>query len=97
MTTPRRHEKTQTERDGAIVSRESIRLGNLAQRARSMRLHTGLSKMFWVEVISTAAYLLNRDPSVSIDNKLLEEEWIGKSVNLSHLKVFDCLLYTHQC
>ncbi|RVX06993.1 Retrovirus-related Pol polyprotein from transposon TNT 1-94 [Vitis vinifera] len=33
----------------------------LNERARSMRLHAGLPKTFWVDVVSTTAYLINED------------------------------------
>ena len=38
----------------------------LNERARSMRIHFGLPKMFWVEAVSTAAYLINRGSSVPL-------------------------------
>ena len=50
----------------------------LNECARSMRLHVGLSKTFWADVISTAAYLINRGPSVPTEFRLLEEVWSGK-------------------
>ena len=31
----------------------------LNEHARSMRLHAGLPKTFWADVVSTAAYLIN--------------------------------------
>ena len=60
-----------------------------------MRIHADLPKIFWVGAVSTAAYLINRGPSVPLDCKLPEEEWTGKSASLSHLKVFDCVSYVH--
>ena len=36
----------------------------LNERARSMRIHCGLHKTFWPDVVSTTAYLINRGPSV---------------------------------
>ena len=33
--------------------------GTVNERARSMRLHAGLPKTFWVDVVITAAYLIN--------------------------------------
>ncbi|RVW84844.1 Retrovirus-related Pol polyprotein from transposon TNT 1-94 [Vitis vinifera] len=67
----------------------------LNERARSMRLHVGLPKTFWVDAVSTAAYLINRGPSVPMEFRLLEEVWSGKEVKFSHLKVFGCISYVH--
>lgn len=51
--------------------------------------------MFWDVIVNTATYLINRDPSVPLGCKLPEKEWIGKVMNLSHLKVFNCIFYMH--
>ena len=67
----------------------------LTERARSMRLHAGLPKQFWAEAVSTAAYLINRGPSVPLEHKIPEEVWSGKEIKLSHLKVFGCVAYVH--
>ena len=67
----------------------------LNERARSMRIHAGLPKMFWAEAVNTAAYLINRGPSIPLDGKISEEVWSGKEVNLSHLRVFGCISYVH--
>ena len=45
--------------------------------------------------ISTAAYLINRRPSVPMEFRLLEEVWRGKEVKFSHLKVFGCVSYVY--
>ena len=45
----------------------------LNERARSIRLHAGLPKIFWADAISTATYLINRGPSVSMEFRLPEE------------------------
>ncbi|RVW94392.1 Retrovirus-related Pol polyprotein from transposon TNT 1-94 [Vitis vinifera] len=67
----------------------------LNERARSMRLHVGLPKKFWADAVSTAAYLINRGPSVPMEFRLPEEVWSGKEVKFSHLKVFACVSYVH--
>lgn len=41
------------------------------KRARSMRMHPGLAKAFWVDVVNTT-YLINKGPTVPFDFKLLE-------------------------
>ena len=67
----------------------------LNERARSMRLYAGLPKTFWVDAISTAAYLINRGPSVPLNGELSEEVWTSKEVTLLHLRVFGCVSYVH--
>ena len=67
----------------------------LNERARSMRLHAGLPKTFWVDAVSTAAYLKNRRPSVPMEFRLPKEVWSGKEVKFSYLKVFCCIFYVH--
>ena len=67
----------------------------LNERARSMKIHAGLPKMFWAEAVNTVAYLINRGPSIPLDGKVPEEVWSEKAVNLSHLRVFGCISYVH--
>ena len=59
----------------------------LNERARSMRLYAGLLKTFWADAVSTAAYPINREPSVPMEFRLPEDVWSGKEVKFSHLKV----------
>ena len=43
------------------------------EQARRMKLHSGLPKMFWADVVNTAVYLINRGPSVPLEYRLSEE------------------------
>ena len=65
------------------------------ERARSMRLHSGLPKIFWADTVNTTVYLINRGPSVPLEHRLPEEVWNGREVSLNHLKVFGCVSYVH--
>ena len=38
----------------------------LLEWERSMRIHAGLPKCFWTDIVSTATYLINRGPSVPL-------------------------------
>ena len=67
----------------------------LNEHARSMRLHAELPKTFWADAVSTAAYLINREPLVPIKFRLPEEVWSSKEVKFCHLKVFGCVYYIH--
>lgn len=67
----------------------------LTERARSLRVQSGLPKQFWAEAVNTAAYLINRGPSVPLEHRIPEEVWSGKETKLSHLRVFGCVAYVH--
>ena len=67
----------------------------LTERVKSMRIQSGLPKLFWVEAVNTAAYLINRGPSVPLEHRIPEEVWSQKEVNYSHLRVFGCVAYVH--
>ncbi|RVW41165.1 Retrovirus-related Pol polyprotein from transposon TNT 1-94 [Vitis vinifera] len=66
-----------TPQQNGVAERMNITLN---ERARSMRLHAGLPKTFWADAVSTAAYLINRGPSVPMEFRLPEEVWSGKEV-----------------
>nr|KYP41605.1 Retrovirus-related Pol polyprotein from transposon TNT 1-94 [Cajanus cajan] len=65
----------------------------LNERPKSMRIHAGLPKTFWADVVSTTLYLINQGPSFPIGSKIPKEEWQSKDVSLSHLKVFGFVSY----
>jgi len=58
-----------------------------------MRIHEALPKTLCAETMSTTTYLINKGPSIPLEFKILEEEWQGKDVSLSHLKLFGCVSY----
>lgn len=43
--------------------------------------------------MNTTVYLINRSHSVPLNEDLPKKMWSDKHVSLSHLKIFDCLLY----
>jgi hypothetical protein len=45
--------------------------------------------------VGTACYLVNRSPSLALDDKTPQEVWTGKKPSLTHLKVFSCDAYVH--
>ena len=64
----------------------------LNELARNLRLHAGLPK---ANAFHTAAYLINRGPTIPMEFKIPEEVWSSKEVKFSHLKVFGCVSYVH--
>jgi hypothetical protein len=67
----------------------------IMERARSMRLYAGLPLQFWADDVNTVVYLIKKGPSISLDGRIPEEEWTGKKVNYSFLKIFGCEAFVH--
>eukprot|EP00253_Pinus_taeda_P030986 PITA_30986 len=42
-----------------------------------------------------ACYLVNKSPSLALEDKTPQEVWTGKKPSLSHLRVFGCDAYVH--
>ncbi|KAL2251622.1 UNVERIFIED_CONTAM: Retrovirus-related Pol polyprotein from transposon TNT 1-94 [Sesamum indicum] len=59
----------------------------LNERARCMRLKSGLPKMFWADTVNTAAFLINRGPSVPLNNRIPEEVWSAYILNDDRTKL----------
>ena len=60
-----------------------------------MSAHAKLSKIFWVQVLMTTTYVINRSPSENLDGDVPQGVWTDKDVSYRHLKVFECLAYVH--
>ncbi|TXG61042.1 hypothetical protein EZV62_012405 [Acer yangbiense] len=67
----------------------------ILERVRSMLSCSKLPAKFWVETVHTAAYLINRTPSLAIELKSPLEKWSSHSVGYSNLKVFGCTAFVH--
>ncbi|KAG8480597.1 hypothetical protein CXB51_024789 [Gossypium anomalum] len=67
----------------------------IIENVRCMLSNANLPKLFWAETASTACFLINRSPSVSIEKKTPQEVWSGNSANYSDLKIFGCPAYAH--
>jgi len=61
-------------------------------RMRALLYDSGLSKQFWGFAARTAAYLINRSPTVSLDKTPIEM-WTGRKPDLRKLKLFGCRAY----
>lgn len=67
----------------------------LLERVRCLILNVSLPKTFWGEALATAAYLINRSPSSSLNFRTPIELWNGTLADYSKLRVFGCLAYAH--
>ncbi|KAG8474442.1 hypothetical protein CXB51_034036 [Gossypium anomalum] len=67
----------------------------IMENVRCMLSNANLPKSFWAEVASTACFLINRSPSVTIEKKTPQEVWSSNPANYSDLKIFECPAYAH--
>lgn len=67
----------------------------IVEAARSMMCHANMPQSFWAEAVSTAVYLRNRSPTVSVKGVTPYQQWFGQKPDVSNLKVFGCVAYVH--
>lgn len=65
------------------------------EKARAILQESCLNKRYWGEAVMTAIYLKNRSPTSALSDKIPECEWTGSYIDLSHLRVFGCVAYSH--
>lgn len=53
----------------------------------------GFPKVFWVDALNIAAYLINKGPYVPLGFKC--ESWSGKEAEISHLRTLGCTTDIH--
>ncbi len=68
---------------------------HIVEIARAMLNENNLPNYFWVEVVTTIVYIMNRTPTTTIHGMTPKEKFIGKKLDISHLKVFGCITYVH--
>lgn len=66
----------------------------LIEKAKSMLMDSKLNSEMWGEAILCGTYLVNRIPTVALNNKLPAENFYKKPVNFKKLKVFGCVAYS---
>lgn len=67
----------------------------IVESARTMIQAKNLPLSLWAEAVGTAVYVLNRTVSSTSNGKTPYEIWMGRTPNLSHLRVFGSEAYMH--
>lgn len=60
----------------------------IIEKAKCLLFNAKLSKCYWAEAVSMAAYISNHSYNSVLKNQTPEEAWTGKKVDLSDLKIF---------
>ena len=61
--------------------------------AHAMLCDQGLPKFLWGEATNTIVYVQNRCPHSALDSRTPKEVFSSKKPNVSHFRVFGCLVY----
>ena len=78
-----RHELTAhySPQQNGVAERKNCKI---MEMARCVLKKKNLPIEFWAEVVSCAAYLINRSPTKSLDNITPNEAWFGKKPDVHH-------------
>ena len=81
-----------TPQQNGVAERKNQTIMNMV---RSLLTSRRVPKTFWPEAVNWAAHILNRSPTLAIQNKTPEESWSGTKPSVTHFRVFGCLSYAH--
>ena len=68
---------------------------SIMEIARAMIHDQYLTMCLWVKATRTVSYVHNRISHSALGNKTPEEMFTGENPEVSHLKIFGCLVYLH--
>ena len=63
---------------------------------RSLLFQMKVPRQYWSDAILTATYLINRLPSIRLENKSPLEILYQRKINIDHLKVFGCVCFIYK-
>ena len=66
---------------------------SILDKVRCMLVESGLPSKFWCDAADTACYLLNVSPTKPNDDITPYQRWYGSQPNVSHLRVWGCVVY----
>ena len=81
-----------TSQQNGVVERKNRTIMNIAH---SMLSHKKLSYEYWAQVVGCSVYLLNRSPTVTVQDKIPEEVWSGTKTSVAHLRIFGFVAFAH--
>ena len=88
------HQKTipKTPEQNGVAERY---MQTICNKVRSMLSDSKLPQQYWAEALMTAAYIINRSPSASLENVTPYEALYGVKPSVKHFRVFGSLCEIH--
>jgi len=62
---------------------------------RAMIIGRNVPKIYWPEATKWCVHILNRSPTVAVQDKTPEEAWSGMKPTVEYFRVFGCLAHVH--
>ena len=62
---------------------------------RSLLIRSCIPKSFWPEAVNWRIHILNRSPTLAVQNMTPEEAWSGRKPVVDHFRIFGCVAYAH--
>jgi len=75
-----------------VVERKNM---HIAKITRAMLNEKNLPDYFWVEAVAIVVYIMKQTPTTIVHGMTLEKKFIGKKLDVSHLRVFSSITYLH--
>ena len=81
-----------TPQENGVSERKNRTIMNMV---RCLLAGRDVPKLFWLEAVKWATYVLNRSPTLSAKDITPEEAWSDKKPSVKHFRVFGCITYVH--
>ncbi|KAJ9563755.1 hypothetical protein OSB04_008915 [Centaurea solstitialis] len=81
-----------TPQQNGVAERKNRTIMNMV---RSMLAEKCVPKEFWPEAVKWSVHVLNRCPTVAVQNKTPEEAWSGEKPKVDYFRVFGCVAHAH--
>ncbi|RVW64797.1 Retrovirus-related Pol polyprotein from transposon TNT 1-94 [Vitis vinifera] len=81
-----------TPQQNGVAERKNRTIMNMV---RSMISEKKIPKPFWPEAVNWTVHVLNRSPTLAVQNKTPEEAWSGVKPSVEHFRVFGCISHVH--
>lgn len=81
-----------TPQQNGVAERKNRTIMNMV---RSMLSEKKIPKNFWPEAVNWTVHILNRSPTLAVQNMTPEEAWSGTKPSVEYFRVFGCISYVH--